>query len=658
MLDITISDEDIVEMEALENLQFDDCRKAILKSLNSIDVQACPGSGKTTLIASKLIILSKKWKHRHQGLCVLSHTNVAKEEIIGRLTKSRCKEANRLLSYPHFIGTIQEFINKFLGAPLVRSDGTTIRVIDTDTCVNLIYKKLDFGTKRFIDSKSSHSDVLFDFNMSWNGTSIVFDIPGSPGPTTNSYKALNEARQILCRNGYFFYKDFYVLAEKVTDENPFIINILQKRFPIFLLDEMQDTQKFQDDLLQKIVNAPAGDVILQRFGDPDQAIFHGINGEETNTTFNSKPSNDMDFVINKSHRFNHSVSSKIRGFSNSRIILESELSLSDVESRRMLNTQNREFRHHIFIFDNETIEKVVPSFIEQVSTQFTAEKRKDPNFVVNIIGAVGNEIDPAKAQMKIGHYWKHFDKTKGSTSFKEGSLIEALCHCRRSAQIEWREGYKLIVSCILKILQNYEKKHGEEDFSISLLKEDLKKRGRWRSFQKTLFWCLKSDVVITEKKWEQLIRILSLLFDVSDADKIAKPMGDYLSYKLDSTVLSQNLYNGTSGTVSSIDGDTIQSADGLKIQLSTIHAVKGETHDATLVLETKNYSHDLQVLMPYLTNTASDSPTGERNKKFMRQLYVGMSRPKHLLCLAIHKDHITSEEQAKLTALGWILSVV
>ena len=41
------------------------------------------------------------------------------------------------------------------------------------------------------------------------------------------------------------------------------------------------------------------------------------------------------------------------------------------------------------------------------------------------------------------------------------------------------------------------------------------------------------------------------------------------------------------------------------------------------------------------------------NKKFMRQLYVAMSRPKHLLCLALHANHITPEQRASLDAAGW-----
>ena len=49
MLDIEITDDDINTIEEELSLEFDEKRRAVLKDNTSIDVQACPGSGKTTL---------------------------------------------------------------------------------------------------------------------------------------------------------------------------------------------------------------------------------------------------------------------------------------------------------------------------------------------------------------------------------------------------------------------------------------------------------------------------------------------------------------------------------------------------------------------------------------------------------------------------------
>lgn len=70
-----------------------DPRTDVLKRMDTIDVEACPGSGKTTLL--ELAILARHWPTMRSGLCVLSHTNAARDEIAGRL--SSCPEGAMLM---------------------------------------------------------------------------------------------------------------------------------------------------------------------------------------------------------------------------------------------------------------------------------------------------------------------------------------------------------------------------------------------------------------------------------------------------------------------------------------------------------------------------------------------------------------------------------
>lgn len=57
---------------------------------------------------------------------------------------------------------------------------------------------------------------------------------------------------------------------------------------------------------------------------------------------------------------------------------------------------------------------------------------------------------------------------------------------------------------------------------------------------------------------------------------------------------------------SQASNDNICSFNGRKIQFSTVHKVKGETHDSTLYLETeKQSSSDLKRVLSYLKGTKS-----------------------------------------------------
>src|SRR5271154_5929584 len=83
-------------------LSLDEPRRSTI--LNYADVQACPGSGKTTLVGLKLMLLLENWHDPYSGICVLTHSNVAIDEIMSRV--GRDVAGSKLLSYPHFIGTI------------------------------------------------------------------------------------------------------------------------------------------------------------------------------------------------------------------------------------------------------------------------------------------------------------------------------------------------------------------------------------------------------------------------------------------------------------------------------------------------------------------------------------------------------------------------
>lgn len=679
-----ITRDDIANVAANEQLILDDDdRISVLEAMRSIDVQACPGSGKTTLIATKLILLAKKWPFQHQGVCVLSHTNVAKNEIIDRLKRSKTIEAQRLLSYPHFIGTIQEFVHRFLALPYIRSKGIRDITVDNDVYAKLAEKLLNLkqfgwlkGTLNGLGDRDAQESFLRGTFRVISPEGEVINISKKPKSWQQhdnylrAVRALDQLKQYLDEKGFFLFRDMYTHAQMACSHNVELGKALTERFPCVMLDEMQDTQKFQDELLRDIFPLDDSNLIVQRFGDPDQAIFHSIGSEEPNESFNGKSRDDMDFVIHESHRFDGMLAGKIKSLSLNQIPLESELSEKYLADRAAAHVTGGNFEHTIIVFNDDTLGCVVEYFSQIVSRQFSKEHKESKDFSAKVVGAVGKDID-AEGQLRIGHYWPAYDKAKSQANFKENTLIEAVYYCRQSTIFDWSESYKLLIDCVLRLLRMADRKDGGgKYFSATSLREALKSKGEWAHFRECIHFMLNSAHEIDQEFWNRICDVLKAIFEFNGTSEIV----EYLAYS--EVVVPQVDANKKPATVESLPENKICHSDGFLIELSTIHGVKGETHDATLIVETKNHTFDIATMLPYLTGELPsadhpnpklpDKPNAQRhfkpNKVFMRQLYVAMSRPKHLLCLAMHSDRLTEEckEEYKKLLLknGWKVEVL
>lgn len=678
-LDGLITRADIADIAARDNLLFEDQeRYSILESMHTIDVQACPGSGKTTLIATKLILLAGRWPLQHQGLCVLSHTNVAKNEIIDRINKSKIAGAQRLLSYPHFIGTIQEFVNRFLALPYLRSKGISHISVDNDEYVNAARKMLarnQFtwfrGTLRGLGTQDGQDGFLrgtFRYCSDTGNDITINKIPKgwrNPESLERAKRDLLRLKDLLDQRGFFLYRDMYTHAQHALLQNDSLRQSVSERFPFVLIDEMQDTQKFQDSLLCSLFPLDEPKNIVQRFGDPDQAIFSNMNGEDSNETYNRKTAENMDFVINRSHRFGNDISFKIKNFSFNCVDLESELAEEAVTHRITQACNGAGFNHCIIIFDDDNVGQVVPAYADLVAQQFSQRHKISPKFCAKIVGAVGNEIEPNGTQLKIGHYWREYDRTKAPRNFKESSLIDAVRFCSRSSSPDWASNYAFLKSCILKLLKIAEIVDDEgTNFKATTLRTYLKDNGKWGLYRKTMHTLLCNGL-FDRDSWGRVRDELSVIFDLNP---LSPEAAAYLAFVDEDAVEEPEAIAAEVGLIS-IDDNFIRHPEGFSIEISTIHGVKGETHDATLVLETKHHCFDLETMVPYLAQTLPsletpniilrEAPSAaarfKPNQKFMRQLYVAMSRPKYLLCLAIHRNRITPEERIALERLGWTI---
>lgn len=58
-----------------------ECQKKIIGLRGKNVLKACPGSGKTFVVAHKVVNDFNLWKYKNKGMAILSFTNVAKQEL-------------------------------------------------------------------------------------------------------------------------------------------------------------------------------------------------------------------------------------------------------------------------------------------------------------------------------------------------------------------------------------------------------------------------------------------------------------------------------------------------------------------------------------------------------------------------------------------------
>jgi DNA helicase-2/ATP-dependent DNA helicase PcrA len=403
-----ITDNDVDWVCTLMGLgSLDEPRRSFLKSATTIDVSACPGSGKTTLIVAKLAILAHKWPHSTKGICVLSHTNVAREEIQSRLGSTVVGQ--RLLGYPHFIDTIHGFVNRFLALPWLNSNDYPSPTIDNDVTTAYRRGKLcnsDYWkVQKFLQQKHSGFDQLRICKRD-----LSFDIGGRPFPaasTALSFGIAKNAIEAAAKDGYFCYDEMFVWARALLEDCPNVASWLRRRFPLVMLDEMQDTSKAQGAMLHAIFARTSPGIVVQRVGDPNQAIFDDPDAELDN----SDPFPDSDAARNlsipNSYRFGPELAK-----------LASPFAVTPIGSNGLCGAGPKvtisvtsACRHTIFVFPDASTDGVLDAYGKHVLATF--DDAALARHQITAVGAVhqdASNISPEDQQFpkSVPHYWRGY----------------------------------------------------------------------------------------------------------------------------------------------------------------------------------------------------------------------------------------------------------
>ncbi|MEK2147477.1 UvrD-helicase domain-containing protein [Providencia sp. PROV205] len=684
-------------------------RRKIIDCWDNANIIACPGSGKTTVLLVKLLLLSQRMPFDDgSGICVLTHTNVAIDEIKNRLGN----KADILFKYPNFFGTIQSFVGQFLLKKSLwdyyRSPITSVDTVVFNRKLIKEFKKLnnyksrlhsllfhsaynpkitkkDIAAYCFADDSLSDKDKSFragqlfealkkqktlkksgeleyskckslvaenlpaEFNKQLllkelidskhklamgeltnkKCESLVTDLNLDliknniynraknrvvAGNNTESFKEFKLLKEDIYKQGIVSFEDAFSLSSITLNDCPEISPILSNRFGFLFADEMQDTQLHQMDIISSVFNEA---VIKQYFGDPDQAIFNGFSDEKSAWRDNIVGFERL--AISDSKRFGNEIAACINPF---------KQVLPSISG----NTQKQSLQPTILLFDQP--EQALGLFVKQIHNHKLLDNDwRSTSARFNLVGSVGKAPAEKDTKLTINSYVENYSKetTKRKTNFDN---LVSYFQKRPEAEIKQlgtKVYYEIFVNALVATLNLIPNNQYSKSKLLAELKEN--RHEFLTAYNLFIFKCIQqieTDAILPTDVKTEFINLLT-----------------QYNYQI-----PQNIPFTSENQINSMDAFTQKNnvimEDGIEIKVGTIHSIKGETHMATLLVENENYgASESSYFWGYSSGNDLFCPnnTYKRPKKSYTQLeqrlkttYVAMSRPTHLLCVAVQKS--------------------
>jgi len=641
-----------------------DERAVVLKEMGDIDVCACPGSGKTTLLVAKLGALMANWPFPAHGICVLSHTNVARSEISDRLGTT--PSGSRLLSYPHFIGTIHGFVNQFLAMPWLEANGIKVKIVDTELALKRRWNALPWKTRNALENAHLNSSILRARSVEFSVGSIKWG-KGELGPTTPTHKELIAAVKKSIIDGILCYEEMFVWANDFLEKRPAFAETLRTRFPLVLIDEAQDTTAEQGAIIDRIFKAGGSNVVVQRYGDPNQAIFNHDGEEHPCSADLIFPQDAIQRALPTSHRFGQEIADLADplGLCPYTMIGRGPTKIAGSDVGDVQNT--------IFLFDDQDGAKRVPKSFASLLFEIFSEDQLSAG-VFKAVGQVHKRTDDNNFPKHVGHYWDLYDPMMSRMEPVPATFVEYVLAGCLSAEIigETFPALEKIADGFLKLLDIVDFKASSTGYAprgkhrrvLRILESVPEQLSVYRDFCHE-FAVKKS--FLTKSLWEDVWmgRISAVVREVTACDPQeigpAKSFLNWSSVDIADIIREPSRF-ATGNTLTFSKGDSTVS-----IQFGSIHSVKGETHNATLVFETFKNAHNLYSIGDWLTgkNVGATKKCSSENLKRLKLHYVAMTRPSHMICLALHRPSFFAKSKdggiemlAALQTRGWKISIV
>ena len=575
--------------------QFDYIKRT--KITENVFLNACPGSGKTETIAQRVANEIESWANFPSGIAVLSFTKSAAKEIEHRI-KEKIKGQS---TYPHFIGTFDSFILKNIVNPLAKD----ISKYEGDNG-DYSFKVVNYNSQLFYLTEYPHGyqkisghQVEID-----NRTGrFKFHLPNQDANRALNAMVLEQWRKDdiyrakkKCRDaGFLTHKDIEYLAESALTTRTITQDYAKKlatRFQLIIVDECQDLSFEQLIILKAMM---LNGTKLHFVGDLNQAIYEFRDVD---------PNDIINFITDNGFR-------EIQLTKNFRSCQKIVNIATNIMKSGSIEADFTSTKQSCFVLQYQDSPSEVISQFNELTKQYSNRVLVARGHqTLNQLSVVDSR--PEKPAEFLLSSILNFDKT--SYISINQSLIDFSEYIKNKVKLETKSND---YNCPQIIESELEWRLFLYNSIQYLLSNGLKlETSSWTD------WCKKLNAVIINLHEQEFV-----LTEIYEALKKSNLKIQSPSRKASNCISNYHRKNH---------------ALDIKLRKSTIHGVKGETHEATMLISNPTRSG---------TGTHWSHWIKDKTSEAARFAYVASSRPKYILVWCV--KNLKPNEKIELESLGF-----
>ena len=615
-------------------------------------LEACPGSGKTEVVGLKTAFELIDWKEKYSGIAIVSFTNNAANEINKRATKFAGLNAT---NHPHFIGTLDSFLYKYLFCPFfhgnvgfngVDNDKSPRSIIDERSEADFLSnKKYQARTWYAVPNTNPNGNPYIGIPISANRFyydvlkkdffvlpplnnvrvfSTLKDILERPEQVeylkdkrndflTDEiiYQGFWDAKKSFWKDGFVTFRDCELIILRIFHSKKDIKKKFVKRFPTIIIDECQDLSPTQLVILQCLVNEG---LKIHFIGDLNQSIykFREVNPSLI-TNFISK-NNLIKLELTNNFRSNQSIVN----------------TFCKVFPKNIVGKETTYLTNCLRLIEYE--ESEIPQLINRYKKIIEESNKSAKKEIIDI----GKSAIIIRGSTLLNKFRPLNTNSKNPVTILAISL--QLWNIEGKASDVMNNALTLFGCFLSKVF------YKNEGSSRNQYRQEPISNASWRISLASLLTDISKQLYpFTDKKgsnqtfskWAcELRNLLPEIFSKLPTEALIK--------------LEDVSFQVEKGLGSSIISDLVKDYSfSNNIRTTTIHDVKGETLDSAMIVS----SLDRKSKGGHWKDWFNDTPATEDESEHKRYGYVALSRPKHLLVLATPK--LRSADRTYFESIGF-----